>query len=69
MSNCSLCSKPIAPGTSAVSIVGGMFPVEDPDFFMVEPGILGESHAHLECLRELVALLVRSRAAKPKGEG
>jgi hypothetical protein len=50
MSTCALCGKTINPGTPAVSVVGGQFPVDDPDFFMVDETVMAESHAHLECL-------------------
>jgi hypothetical protein len=50
MSNCAICRKSIEPGTAAVSIVGGQFPREEPDFFMVDETVLTESHAHLPCL-------------------
>lgn len=50
MSECTLCKKTIEPATRAVSIVGGLFPASDPDFFMVDEAVLRESHAHLACL-------------------
>jgi len=52
--NCALCKKPIAPGTRAVSLVGGLFPESDPDFFMIDETVMPECHAHLECLLESV---------------
>ena len=55
MRSCSLCRGRVLPGTTAVSIVGGLFPVEDPDFFMVDEAVLSESYAHLECLIEAVS--------------
>jgi hypothetical protein len=48
--NCPLCKKEIIPGTAAVSIVGGMFPREEPDLFVVDEQVLRESYAHLPCL-------------------
>lgn len=53
--NCSLCQRPIEPGTKVVSIVGGMFPRETPDFFMIDETVLLERHAHLNCLLDAVA--------------
>ena len=50
MTDCVLCKKPIEPGTKSASVVGGMFPREDPDFFMVDEQVLKESYVHLECL-------------------
>lgn len=63
MSNCALCKKIIEPGTKAVSIVGGQFPREEPDFFMVDESIMVESHAHLPCLVDAVSK--RSEGALP----
>jgi len=54
MTQCSLCRKDIQPGTSAVSIAGGLFPREDPDFFMIDATVLQESYTHLECLLKIV---------------
>ena len=50
MKNCSICKKDIPIRTKAVSVVGGLFPEEDPDFFMMDESIMGESWLHLECL-------------------
>ena len=50
MKECFLCKKEIAPGTPATSLVGGFLPVEEPDFFMVDEGVLKETYAHLPCL-------------------
>ncbi len=50
MSNCVICKKAIDPGTAATSVVGGLFPKSDPDFFMVDESVLAESHTHLPCL-------------------
>lgn len=55
MSKCALCKKVIDPGTKTVSIVGGQFPREEPDFFMVDEEVMAESHAHLGCLMEAVS--------------
>ena len=52
---CALCPIPIEPGTRAVSIVGGLFPQSDPDFFMVDETVMLESYAHLECLLRTVS--------------
>jgi hypothetical protein len=49
MTNCFLCQKNIDAGKAAVSIVGGQYPIEDPDFFMVDEEVLREAHAHFEC--------------------
>lgn len=68
MSDCSLCKKKIEPGTRAVSIIGGQFPKDDPDFFMVDEGILRESHAHFDCLTQLALLFIEQRRAPhPRG--
>jgi hypothetical protein len=50
MKNCAICQKNIPTGTRAVSVVGGLFPKEEPDFFMIDDTIMGESWLHLECL-------------------
>jgi len=50
MNSCVFCKKPIEPGTPATSVVGGQFPREDPDFFMVDETVLAESYSHLPCL-------------------
>ena len=56
---CPLCKEIIPPGTAAVAIVGGLFPVEDPDFFMVDQSILAEGYVHMTCFVKLTG----SRAA------
>lgn len=56
--NCSLCGQQIVPGTPAVSVVGGMFPVEDPDFFMTDEEVMRESYAHLKCMVDAVKTVV-----------
>lgn len=50
MKNCSICNKDIPARTKAVSLVGGLFPAEEPDFFMVDETIMGESWVHMDCL-------------------
>ena len=55
MTKCVLCPNPIEPGTRAVSIVGGLFPESDPDFFMIDESVLIESYVHLECLLKRTA--------------
>ena len=50
MKECALCRQQIPSGTEAVSIAGGLFPREDPDFFAMDEGVLKESYAHLKCL-------------------
>lgn len=62
---CCFCAKAIEFGTAAVSIVGGMFPVEDPDFFMVDESVMAESHAHLPCL--LAAVGGKGREVQGRG--
>lgn len=52
--NCKLCQKPIEPSTRAVSLVGGMFPREEPDLFSVDEEILSETYVHLDCLNNLI---------------
>lgn len=54
MKTCALCSKTIEPGTPAVSVVGGMFPRGEEDFFMIDETVLEETHAHLPCFRRVV---------------
>lgn len=51
MNKCPFCKEEIQPGTPVVSLVGGLFPVEEPDFFMIDNEILAECYAHLPCLR------------------
>lgn len=55
MKICRICNHEIAPGSGAVSIVGGVFPCDDPDFFLIDEGILRESYTHKECLLQLRA--------------
>ena len=50
MKICVSCEKEIPTRTKAVSVVGGLFPEEEPDFFMVDETIMKESHMHLDCL-------------------
>lgn len=52
--NCSLCNRQIDPGTPAVSVVGGLFPLADPDFFMTDESVLREAYAHLDCMVDAV---------------
>lgn len=54
MSKCVLCKVDIKAATAVVSIAGGLFPAEDPDFFMLDATVLPETYAHLECFRKLV---------------
>lgn len=54
MNTCSLCKGVIDVGKPAVSIVGGLFPREAPDFFMVDEQVMRESHAHLQCLLDRI---------------
>ena len=63
MSQCVFCEKEIEPGTAAVSVVGGLFPKEDRDFFMVDETVLSESYAHLPCLLAVI------RKAEQGGRG
>ena len=51
---CSLCKNEIRPGTAAVSIVGGMFPIDEHDLFVVDEEVLRESYAHLPCLLDTI---------------
>ena len=50
MSNCVICEREIPTNTKTVSAVGGLFPREEPDFFMVDETVMKESHMHLDCL-------------------
>ena len=59
---CSICEKEIKPGTPAVSVVGGLFPVDDPDFFMADEEVLRESYAHRDCM----VRAVKKGVATPK---
>lgn len=56
MKNCVICKSEIEIRTKSVSVVGGLFPAEDPDFFMIDESIMKESYVHLECfLKALTA--------------
>jgi hypothetical protein len=59
MTRCALCTEEIQMGTPTVSIVGGMFPREEPDLFMIDELVLRESHAHLGCLLASVRTVSR----------
>ena len=50
MTECALCRKEITSSTASVSLVGGMFPGEDPHFFMVDETVMKEAYTHLDCL-------------------
>jgi len=63
---CSFCELEIKPGAPAICVVGGLFPVDEPDFFMIDESVLPEGHAHRECFRSIVELWV-NRAA-PSGD-
>ena len=60
MKNCALCKKPIEVRVKAVSVVGGLFPAEDPEFFMIDDNIMKESHLHMECFMEVISRGVRN---------
>ena len=62
MRACSLCKNEIGLGSPTVSIVGGQFPREDPDFFMVDETVLSESYAHLKCLLRLASSVPQNEA-------
>lgn len=49
---CALCQKEILPGTAAVSVAGGLFPAEDPDFFAMDEGVMSEAFLHRDCFLE-----------------
>jgi len=51
MKDCLFCLKPIETRIKAASIVGGLFPAEDPEFFMVELTVMKECYIHLDCLK------------------
>lgn len=55
MKNCALCKRSIEVRTKVVSVVGGLFPAEDPDFFMVDETIMKESYIHLDCLLSAIS--------------
>ena len=61
MIDCVLCQKQISPGTRAVSVVGGQFPIDDPDFFFMDEEILKEGHVHLACFLQVVKDGVHAR--------
>lgn len=46
---CVLCQLPIELGTETVSVAGGFFPRDDPDFFAMDENVLTECYAHLDC--------------------
>jgi hypothetical protein len=48
--NCAICTSPIAAGTAAASMVGGLYPVSDPDFFMIDETVMPEKFFHHECV-------------------
>lgn len=48
--SCSICKGEIEPRTAAIEFVGGLFDPEDPEFFIVDEGVMRPSHAHLDCL-------------------
>ena len=50
MNTCALCKKKIDPGTKAVSLVGGFFLVDEPNFFAMDETVMPESYTHLGCL-------------------
>jgi hypothetical protein len=50
MKPCSLCTKPIEPGTKAVELAGGFFPKDDPEFFALDDSVIVVSYVHLQCL-------------------
>lgn len=60
---CVLCKQAVGTGVGVVSIVGGQFPVTDPDFFFMDEEILKESHAHLACFLQVVKDGVHARTA------
>lgn len=62
MKPCAICKLPIQPGTATVSIVGGQFPVGDPDFFMIDDTILVESYVHRDCLVKSFSVTVEGES-------
>lgn len=52
---CSICHEDIGTRKATVNVVGGLFPEEDPDFFMIDETIMKELYAHLDCFQRLVA--------------
>ena len=61
-SKCVLCDGAIEPGTRTVSVAGGLFPREDPDFFAMDEGVLAECYAHLECFLAAATALASKQA-------
>ena len=52
---CPICNNKIEPGTAAITLVGGLFPVEEPDFFMMDETISPEQYVHKECILAALA--------------
>lgn len=59
--NCAICKKQIEPRTAAVEFVGGLFDQGDPEFFVVDEGVMIPSHTHLNCLLEAIAAVQGNR--------
>ena len=51
---CALCKAHVGLNQRAVELVGGFFDLEDPDFFVMDDGVLALSYVHLECLLKAV---------------
>jgi len=54
MTKCNLCKQDIKPGTPAIESVGGFFDPEDPQFFVIDDGIMCATPIHLECFVDRV---------------
>ena len=49
MTKCLLCEKEAKAGVAMVSCVGGLFPNDDPTFFVLDENVMKEAHVHLVC--------------------
>lgn len=63
MTRCSICQEGIGADPAA-SLVGGFFPREEPDLFMVDEEILSESHVHMTCLKDALRASLLTKVHK-----
>ena len=64
MKQCAICKNGIEPRTKAASLVGGLFPAEDPEFFMIDVTVMPEIVVHHACLLRAFA---GEQDSRPKG--
>jgi len=50
MKTCIACREKIKPATPIVEVVGGLLDPDDPDFFVVDEGVMPTTYVHRECL-------------------